>query len=211
MSSSSAPAAIRTADLIIHPARLRIIQSFGVGQQLTAQQLAAVLPDIPQASLYRHLKLLLEGGVLEVVEERPVRAVYEKVYALVSAAANVGPAEYGLQSASEHRLYFTTFLGLLLGDFERYLAAYPAPDVRVDGVAYYQLPLYLSDEEYQRLVTTLQAVLTPLRAQEAAPGRRRRLLSLIAMPAERGRSASPSDLQPGDAPSDEGGSDPRKG
>jgi hypothetical protein len=210
MSTPSAATATRKADLIIHPVRLRIIQSFGADRRLTAQQVAATLPDIPHASLYRHLRLLVEGGVLEIIEERPVRAVYEKVYALVSAAANVGPAEYGLQSPSEHLTHFTTFLGLLLGDFERYLAAHPAPDVRVDGVAYYQLPLALTDEEYQRLVTTLQAVLTPLLAHEATPERRRRLLSLIAMPAENGLPASTADappavepeVEPGDAAAD---------
>jgi DNA-binding transcriptional ArsR family regulator len=219
MSSSPSPTPVRRADLIIHPVRLRIIQMFGAGQRLTAQHVSEMLPDIPHASLYRHLKMLVEGGVLEVVEERPVRAVYEKVYALVPAAANVGPAEYGSQSAAEHRTYFTTFLGLLLGDFERYLAAHPAADVRTDGIAYYQMPLYLSDEEYQQLVASLRAVLAPLVAHGPTPDRRRRLLSLIAMPAAGAPSPRHADshpeLQPADEPSDEplgdGRSDPTKG
>lgn len=211
MSSSPPPTTARRADLIIHPVRLRIIQMFGAGQRLTAQQVSEVLPDIPHASLYRHLKLLVEGGVLEVIEERPVRAVYEKVYALVPAAANVGPAEYGPQSATEHRTYFTTFLGLLLGDFERYLEAHPAADVRTDGVAYYQMPLYLSDEEYQQLVASLQSVLAPLLAQEPTPRRRRRLLSIIAMPAAVTPATPRSAEQPADEPPDNGGSSSTEG
>jgi hypothetical protein len=173
----------RKADLVIHPVRLRIIQAFGAGRRLTAQQVAELLPDIPHASLYRHLKVLADGGVLEVVAERPVRAVYEKVYALVRSATNVGPDEYAPQSADEHRRYFTTFAGLLLGDFERYLAAHPAPDLGADGVAYYQMPLYLSDEEYRQLVASMQSMLRPLLARGPVAGRRRRLLSIIAMPA----------------------------
>ncbi|HEV2457871.1 MAG TPA: helix-turn-helix domain-containing protein [Ktedonobacterales bacterium] len=170
-------------DVIIHPTRLRIIQTFGGGRRLTAQQLAELLPDIPRASLYRHLNLLVEADILAVVEEHPVRAIQERVYALVAHAANVGPAEYTARTAEEHLRYFTTFLELLRGDFIRYLQRDAPVDAPADGVAYYQMPLYLSAEEYQQLIATLQAVLWPLVAQPPTPRRQRRLLSIIAMPA----------------------------
>jgi DNA-binding transcriptional ArsR family regulator len=170
------------ADVILHPTRLQMIQTFSGGRRLTAQQLGALLPDIPHASLYRHLHLLVDAGILAVVEERPARAIQERVYALVPHAANVGPAEYAATSAEDHLRYFSAFLELLHGDFTRYLQQSAAVDVRVDGVAYYQLPLYLTDEEYEHLVATLQAVLRPVVAQRPTPERRRRLLSLIAMP-----------------------------
>ena len=38
--------AARKADLIIHPVRLRIIQAFGAGQQLTAQHVFALPRDV---------------------------------------------------------------------------------------------------------------------------------------------------------------------
>jgi hypothetical protein len=211
MNSRPSTSAVHKADLIIHPVRLRIIQAFGADRRLTAQRVFALLPDVPHASVYRHLKTLVDGGVLAVVEERPVRAVYEKVYALAPAAANVGPAEYGLQSADEHRRYFAIFLGLLLGDFERYLETHPAADVRTDGVAYYQMPLYVNPEEYQQLVASLQAVLAPLLAHGSAPGRQRRLLSIIAMPAAGEPSTPDGTERPSDEPSDNGRSDPTKG
>ncbi len=59
------------AEVILHPTRLRLIQAFGAGRRLTAQQLAALVPDIPHASLYRHLHLLTHAGILAVVAERP--------------------------------------------------------------------------------------------------------------------------------------------
>jgi Helix-turn-helix domain len=189
------------ADVILHPIRLQMIQTFGGGRRLTAQQLGALVPDIPHATLYRHLHLLVEAGVLAVVEERPARAIQERVYALVEHAANVGPADYDATSAEEHLRYFSAFLDLINGDFTRYLQQSPAADVRVDGVAYYQLPLYLSDEEYQHLVATLQAVLSPVVAQRPTPERRRRLLSLIAMP---GVEAAPAPApSPTDTPVEE--------
>ncbi len=187
------------ADVILHPIRLQMIQTFGGGRRLTAQQLGALVPDIPHATLYRHLHLLVEAGVLAVVEERPARAIQERVYALVEHAANVGPADYDATSAEEHLRYFSAFLDLIHGDFTRYLQQTAAADVRVDGVAYYQLPLYLSDEEYQHLVATLQAVLSPVVAQRPTPERRRRLLSLIAMPGMEAAPAPP----PTDTPVEE--------
>ncbi len=189
------------AEVILHPTRLRLIQAFGAGRRLTAQQLAALVPDIPHASLYRHLHLLTHAGILAVVAERPARAIQERVYALVEHAANVGPAEYAATSAEDHLRYFSAFLELVHGDFTRYLQRSPAADVRVDGVAYYQLPLYLSDEEYQRLVATLQAVLSPVVAQRPTPERRRRLLSFIAMPGVEAAPAPATAPAPASPPS----------
>ncbi|HEV2460288.1 MAG TPA: helix-turn-helix domain-containing protein [Ktedonobacterales bacterium] len=184
-------------DVIIHPTRLRIIQAFAAGKRLTAQQLAHVLPDIAHASLYRHLNVLVEAGVLAVVEERPVRAIQERVYALKERAANVGPGDIARSSADEHLRYFTTFLALLRGDFERYLRQAVPVDVAADGVAYYQLPLYLSDSEYADLIASLRAVLQPVVAQQPSPGRRRRLLSIVAMPGIEGISDQlPTDPSP---------------
>src|SRR6266849_4516221 len=170
------------ADLIIHPARLRIIQSFGGGRRLTAQELAAWVPDIPRASLYRHLNLLVDAGALAVVEERPARAIQERVYALVATAANVGPADYTTTDAGDHLRYFSAFLELLRNDFTRYVQHAQPANLAVDGVAYYQMPLFLSDEEYEQLVATLKTALWPIVAQQPNPERRKRLLSIIVMP-----------------------------
>jgi DNA-binding transcriptional ArsR family regulator len=187
------------ADLIIHPARLRIIQSFGGGRRLTAQELAALVPDIPRASLYRHLNLLLDGGVLAVVEERPARAIQERVYALVATATNLGPADYTATDAGDHLRYFSAFLELLRNDFTRYLRHGAPVNLAVDGVAYYQMPLFLSDDEYEQFVATMQATLWPIIEQRPNPDRRKRLLSIIVMP---GVEPAPASL-PADRAGDE--------
>ena len=67
---------------ILHPVRMRIMQSLLGGKELTAQEISKRVSDVPQASLYRHLNRLLEAEVLEVVEENKVRGTMEKVYAL---------------------------------------------------------------------------------------------------------------------------------
>lgn len=179
-------------DLIVHPIRLRLIQSFSPGQCLTANQLAARLPDIPPATLYRHLRALVRGGVLRVVELRSVRAAQEKVYSLVEGAANVGPSESRATAPADHLRHFTVFLGLLRGDFQRYVGGKSRLDLAKDGVLYYQIPLYLSDAEQHRFVNDLKALLDPLRKQEPNGSRTRRLVNLVTIPgvAPRGKHLS---------------------
>ena len=56
-----------SADLLLHPVRLRIVQAFLGDRALTTAELGTELPDVPPASLYRHVGVLVEGGVLAVV------------------------------------------------------------------------------------------------------------------------------------------------
>lgn len=179
-------------DLIVHPIRLRLIQAFSPGDRLTAHQLAARLPDIPPATLYRHLGALVRGGVLAVVQVRAIRAAQEKVYALVEGATNVGPTESRATTSADHLRHFTVFLGLLRGDFERYLVRQAHPDLAKDGVAYYQIPVYLTEAEHRRFVKELKALLGPLRKNEPNGSRTRRFVNIVTLPGAALNGTSPS-------------------
>src|SRR5262249_50986531 len=68
------------ADLITHPIRARILGAL-MGRQLTIGQIALILPDVPVPSLYRHVRTLTEGGVLEAVSQQRVNGALTRVYA----------------------------------------------------------------------------------------------------------------------------------
>jgi hypothetical protein len=173
------------ANLLFHPVRLRIAQLLTGGRQLTAHQVAQGLPHVPQASLYRHLNLLVEGGIVTVTEERPVhnRNLVEKVYVLDLRAATLQPDELAHASPEDQRRYFTLFLLMVLGDFERYLQGHqPGETVSSDAVQYQHHALYLSDSEVQELLAQLKAVRVAAQANPPAPERRRRYLTLTFMP-----------------------------
>ena len=51
-----------TADLLLHPVRLRIVEAFLGDRALTTSALAAELADVPPASLYRHVARLVDAG-----------------------------------------------------------------------------------------------------------------------------------------------------
>jgi Helix-turn-helix domain len=172
-----------SADLLLHPVRLRIVQSFLGDRALTTTQLSAELCDVPAASLYRHVARLAAAGVLQVVAQRRVRGAVERTYVLRVAAARVGLDEVAAMSADDYRQMFMAYAAGLLADFDRYLQR-PQLDLLKDGVAFGIEGLWLDDAEFGELMQELYRVLQPRRANAPQPGRRRRLLASVVLPGE---------------------------
>ena len=181
MNERSAPAAMSPANIIFHPVRLRIIRALG-GRRMTPPGVARELLEIPTASLYRHLNALVAAGIAEVVGERPVRGATERTYTIAEGRGVLTPADVRGMSADEHLRLFAVFLASVLSDFGRYLDR-GQPDLETDGVGYRQLDLYLSDEELREMLEEMNAAVRQRVAQGPAPGRQRRLLTTILMPA----------------------------
>lgn len=173
---------VASADLLLHPVRLRIVEAFLGDRALTTSELRDELPEVPAASLYRHVARLVAGGVLQVVAERRIRGAVERTYVLRTAAARVGPAEAARMTRDEHRQAFLAFVAGLIGDFDRYLAR-EAIDLVRDGVSYNLAALWLDDAELVQLAREIYAVLEPRIVNQPQPGRTRRLLATVLLPA----------------------------
>jgi Helix-turn-helix domain len=176
-----------TADLLLHPVRLRIVQAFLGERTLTTAELGSELSDVPTASLYRHVGLLADAGVLEVVGERKVRGAAERSYRLVLAAASLDAQSAAAMTADEHRRAFATFVAGLMADFDRYLERVPegrTPDLAGDRVGYRQAAVWLTDEEFDAMVLDLAAVLQERLAQRPDGARRRRLVTVVHLPGD---------------------------
>jgi len=170
------------SDVILHPQRLRLLRALAQGV-LTTRQLAVLVPDIPQASLYRHLSTLLEAGVVEVAAERSVRGIVERTYSLVEGAAVLTGEDLADATRDDHFRYFSMFATGLMAQFGRYLER-ESIDLETDGVGYRELVLHLTDDEFTEFVTSLSAVLLPLTKNEAGSGRTPRLLATVLLPLE---------------------------
>ena len=160
-----------SADLLLHPVRLRILQAFLGDRSLTTSQLRAELPDVPPASLYRHVAKLVAAGVLSVVDERRVRGALERTYALQTSKSTVEPEELTKLSADEHRRMFSTFLAALIREFDLYLERGDVDLIR-DGVSYGLSGMWLNNAEAKKLARELNEVLLP--AAHNTPGRGRK-------------------------------------
>ncbi len=173
-----------TADLLLHPIRLRIVEAFLGDRALTTAELQADLPDVPATSLYRHVARLVDAGVLSVVAERRVRGAVERTYVLRAAAARLNPDEITKMTPEEHRQTFLAFIAGLVGDFDRYLAQGDVDPVH-DGVTFNLAAMWLTDTELIELARELYAVLQPRLAHAPDPGRKRQLLATVLLPAAR--------------------------
>jgi hypothetical protein len=170
-----------SADLLLHPIRLRILQAFLGDRALTTTALRAELPDIPAASLYRHVARLVDGGVLAVVGERRVRGARERTYMLRTGAGSVGLDEVAKMTPDEHRRMFLAFVAGLIGDFDRYLARGDV-DLLRDGVGYRMTGIWLDDAELRELARALAIAVQPRLANAPKPGRKRWIFASVVLP-----------------------------
>lgn len=168
------------AALLLHPVRLRILQA-ALGRQVTTAALAAALPDVPTASLYRHIASLVDGGVLEVVAERAVRGATERTLQVALPAASLGPDDVAKMTPEQHLDGITAFLGGVIQAATDYLGAAGADPVH-DGFGYRHVAIWADDEELAALVAGLRELVTEAAERPAAPGRRRRVLTTVLVP-----------------------------
>ena len=160
-------------NLVLNPARLRIMQHLRLHGRVRTSELVAHLDDVPRATVYHHVKLLEEHGLIEVVEERPVRGVAEKVYALAH--------EGGLGKGDVTVALSTAFHAGLMRQMNDYLGR-DDRDCARDLVFFSTAMLNLDDVEYRALLDELAAVLKPYLDRPSAPGRAQRSLSLVSLP-----------------------------
>ncbi|MDN5749934.1 MAG: helix-turn-helix domain-containing protein [Pseudonocardia sp.] len=175
-----------TADLLLHPVRLRVLQALLDGRTMTTGQLRDDLADVPSATLYRHVATLAEAGVLEVVTEQRVRGAVERTYRLQLARASVDADALAAMTPEDHARAFTAFVAGLLADFDRYLAGGHV-DPLADQVSFRQVALWLTDEETAELLAEVRAAIAAHTDLGPGDGRRHRLLTTVLLPRSGGR------------------------
>ena len=172
--------ATRRSDILLHPVRLRIVLT-AAGDEVTTSDIAKRLPDVPQATLYRHIAKLADAGILVVVGERQARGAVERTFRVNNSHASIGASEASEMSAEEHFEAFTTFAGILIESYGRYLNT-PGSKPATDGVSFRQARMWLTDRELDRLVADMTTVLARYLELPMASERTPRLLSTILMP-----------------------------
>ena len=139
------------ADLLIHPVRLRIVQAFFGARRLSTEDLAAELPDVPKATLYRHVGLLANAGVLAGHTRRnTARGTPRRIYVLAQGQADLSPHQMSELSPEQHLRYFTDVRGDVAGRL-RTLLGHESADPAADSVSYGQFALNLTEHELHEL------------------------------------------------------------
>ena len=101
-------------DAFVNPVKSKLLLEIYTRQKMTTKELSAALPDIPQATLYRHLNRMLTDGLIEVVEENKIRGVTEKVYGIAFDFDSVGKKLFEKNPGATLLQMFTQYMICLL-------------------------------------------------------------------------------------------------
>ncbi|GAA0372975.1 helix-turn-helix domain-containing protein [Microbispora corallina] len=172
-----------TLDLLLHPVRLRIVHAMSGGRTRTTSELCERLPDIPKTTLYRHVGLLVEGGVLEIVDEQRVRGAVERHYRLHRDRSAIDARAGATMSLDDHRRGFAAAMAALIAEFNAYLDR-PGADPYADSVGYRQAVFWLDEDEIAEMIGEIQALVAARAGNAPRAGRTPRLMSLIFFPSE---------------------------
>jgi DNA-binding transcriptional ArsR family regulator len=168
------------ADLILHPVRMQIVLALVGGRNLTVQNIAQRLPDVPQATLYRQLNKLVQGGVIETVAQNQVRGATEKVYAL-AYGGGISLHEFSESSNEEKMGVFIQFVSGLINSFGEYLN-HDNPDFINDGVSLRQAELHMNDDEFLEFAQDLSTVFQKFIDKDPREDRKKRKVTTIIIP-----------------------------
>lgn len=163
------------ADIIMDPVRMRIAQCLLLQETATVGQIRENMPDVPQASLYRHIKILEQANLLLIVEENRKRGAVERVYRLNPNPFDGEPDNRDIQNLIHHSLL------QIMGEFGRYFEREDV-DLRRDFCILNASTLMLSDEEMMEFLEKLGTVFEEYAANKAEPGRKMRKITFISPP-----------------------------
>lgn len=162
------------AEIVMNPVRQRIFQYLLIHETGTVKEIRKALPDVPSASLYRHMKILTENGILMVVGENRIRGTVESIYQLNKSALEIDDADgVAVQTA---------LLGIGAA-FAKYFSSGHA-DPKKDMLLMTTCTLTLSDEEFMNFLSEINQVAVKYMNIPIKEDRKTRQITLISAPTD---------------------------
>lgn len=174
---TSAP--LSKGELVNHPVRLGIIDALA-GKPLTPKQIADRLPDVAQATLYRHINVLLEGEVIDVVSQRQAHGMVECTYALKLGSTHLTREEFAQMSPDDHKGCHALLFARAANALDRYVDQ-PEYDTTNDGMTYFAAKLFISDDDARQLRLDLIDLMKRYARTTEEPGTKR-LVTISSIP-----------------------------
>ena len=162
------------AEIVMNPVRQRIFQYFLLHETGTVKEIRKALPDVPSASLYRHIKILTDSTILMVVGENRIRGTVESVYQL-NKDAMATEDENGNGNAVQMSLLS------ICAAFAKYFSSGKA-DPKKDMLLFTNCTLLLTDEEFSGFLTEINQIAVKYMKKEAVEGSKTRQITLISAP-----------------------------
>ena len=160
------------AEVVMNPVRQRIFQYVLLHETGTGKELKKALPDVPNASLYRHIKILADHSILMVVEENRIRGTVESVYKLNKDALAV-------EDESGNAVQMS--LLSICASFARYFARGHV-DPRKDMLLLTNCTLLLTDGEFSSFLSEINEIALKYMKAEVTESSKMRQITLISAP-----------------------------
>jgi len=166
---------------LINPTRAQIFFEIVKNEQSTAKKLLEKFPEISQPTLYRHLKAMLDGGIIMVAGERRIRGVVEKSYSI----NNTWTADVErIVTENDGEGYMQLFLQYITGVISEYRSYCESANLDIinDGTGFSTAPIYATTAELHEAMIKINEIIMPLVQNEKTPERELRNLCTIITP-----------------------------
>lgn len=162
------------AEVVMNPVRQRVFQYFLLHETGTVKELKKALPDVPSASLYRHIKILADHSILMVADEKRIRGTVESIYRLNKDAL-----------ATEDKSGNAVQMSLLgiCASFARYFARGNV-DPKKDMLLLTNCTLLLADEEFSSFLSEVNEIALKYMKAEVTERSKTRQITLISSPVD---------------------------
>ena len=160
------------AEVVMNPVRQRIFQYFLLHETGTVKDIKKALPDVPSASLYRHVKILADSSILVVVGENRIRGTVESIYRLNKSALSAGEESGNAAQMS---------LRSICAAFAKYFSGGNADPER-DMLLFTNCTLLLTDGEFSDFLSEINEVALKYMKVEAKADSKTRQITLISAP-----------------------------
>lgn len=153
---------VNKVEILMHPVRIKILQVLARHKDtgLTPLEMVKLTKDVPQATLYRHIQIMLDAGIIRVIREKKVKSVSEKYYALNEAEASLNPEEWKKASDEMKLDYVSNYQLSLLTQYQSYLQKLKEQDRQEDGATFSLIELKINDNHFMEFQNELNELVT---------------------------------------------------
>jgi len=168
-------------ECLTNPIKSKLLTTIKGKKRATTKELAEVVSQLPQTTLYRYLKKMVEDGLIKVVEENRIRNVSEKVYGMAIDFDDELEMIAKDPSSDASALQIRRFANGLVDEFERNL---PAGDINYlrDGYGFFIAPVHVSRNEAIELINKIIEVIKPYEDNALTPDRHLQSWAMVLTP-----------------------------
>ncbi|MEC0244317.1 helix-turn-helix domain-containing protein [Paenibacillus chitinolyticus] len=140
------------AEILMHPVRMKISQVLMRNKDtgLTSLEMVKIIKDVPQATLYRHIQVMLDAGIIRVFKEKKVKSVAEKYYVLNELEAKLNVEEWKKASREKKLDYVSYYQLSLMTQYQIYLKKIEEQNTREDSATFSLVEMKLDEEQFRQ-------------------------------------------------------------